>query len=82
MVSCVFDLHFSQWLVMLSSCYVFTGRWYNFFGEMSIQLLCPFLFFILFYFLAAPTACGTSWARDQTQATAATQATAVTKPDP
>ena len=28
-----------------------------------------------------PAACGSSWARDQTCATAATQATAVTMPD-
>ena len=35
-----------------------------------------------FFFLAAPVACGGSWARDQTCATAATQAAAVTTPDP
>ena len=29
-----------------------------------------------------PVACGSSWAKDQTYATAATQATAVTTPDP
>ena len=33
-------------------------------------------------FLAVPVACGSSWARDQTLATAATQATVVTTPDP
>ena len=37
------------------------------------KMVLPFLFF---YFLAAPTACGSSQARDQTQATA------VTTPDP
>ena len=39
-------------------------------------------FFSHFFFLAAPVACGGSWARDQTCATAATQAAAVTTPDP
>ena len=44
--------------------------------------------FVLFCFvsfclvLAAPTACGNFRARDQTRDTAATQATAVTTPDP
>ena len=32
--------------------------------------------------LAMPTACGSSQARDQTRATAVTQATAVTMPNP
>ena len=36
----------------------------------------PILF--IFYFLATPTACGSSWARDQTHAIAATQTIAVT----
>ena len=34
----------------------------------------------VFLFLAKPTACGSSWARDGTHATAAAQATAVTTP--
>ena len=46
--------------------------------------LCLFLFyfFVLFSFLAAPGACGSSWARDWTHITAVTQATAVTILDP
>ena len=36
-----------------------------------------FLFFFLFFLLAAPAACRSSWARDQTRATAETQAAAV-----
>ena len=35
----------------------------------------------LVFFWASPVACRISWARDQTHATAATQVTAVTKPD-
>ena len=35
----------------------------------------------VFYFLAVPTACGSSQARDRTRATTATQATVVTTPD-
>ena len=38
--------------------------------------------FFFFFFLAKPTAYGSSWARDQTNDIAATQATAVTMPDP
>ena len=34
------------------------------------------------FFLAAPAVCGNSQARDQTHATAVTQAAAVTMPDP
>ena len=34
------------------------------------------------FFLAMPSACGSSWARDQTCAIAITWATAVTMPDP
>ena len=37
-------------------------------------------FFLSFFFLAAPMACGSLWARDQTLATVATTATAT--PDP
>ena len=43
------------------------------------------IFFILlfkFYFLVAPVAYGSSWARDQNQATDATYVTAVGTPDP
>ena len=56
-----------------------------------LELTTPALFskilslfyFILFYsFLAMPVACGSSWARDQTHATAVTQAAAVTTLDP
>ena len=53
---------------------------------LAISLLTTlFLFFKVFYFensLAMATACRVSWARDQTCTTAATQATAVTVPDP
>ena len=35
-----------------------------------------------FFFLATPSACGSSWARDQTHATAITRATAVIIPEP
>ena len=41
----------------------------------------PDLFFFFFFF-AMPTSCGSSWTRDQTHATTATQATAMTIPDP
>ena len=43
----------------------------------SFSLLFKYLFFY-FYFLATPTTHGSSWARDQTHAPAAAQATAVT----
>ena len=36
----------------------------------------------VFFFLAVPAAYKNSWAKDQTQATAVTKATAVTTPDP
>ena len=38
--------------------------------------------FYLFLFLTMPTVFGSSWASDQSHTTAATQATAVTTPDP
>ena len=41
----------------------------------------PFDFSISFFFLAAPAACGSSQARDQTHATAVTGIAAVTTPD-
>ena len=37
---------------------------------------------IIIIILAKPVGCGSSWDRDRTHATAATQATAVTMPDP
>ena len=40
------------------------------------------IFLSFFLLLAIPRACGISWAGDQTHATAATWATAVTTPDP
>ena len=40
-------------------------------------------FFVsLFVFFSIPTACGSSWSRDQTGATAVTLAAGVTMPDP
>ena len=44
------------------------------FSPLSLSLI-PFFFF---FFLAVPTANGTSWARDLTHITAVTRATAVT----
>ena len=41
--------------------------------------LCRLFFF---FFLATPVACSSSWARDQTHATAVARATAVTMPEP
>ena len=38
--------------------------------------------FLFIYLLAAPAACGSSWARDQTPTTAWTRAAAVKTPDP
>ena len=47
------------------------------------MVLCKLgLGLLLFVFLATPVACGSSWARDQTHATAVTTATLVTTPDP
>ena len=40
------------------------------------------ILFIIYYFLATPTAYGNSWAKEQTGITAATLATAMTIPDP
>ena len=54
-------------------CFLGGGVGGGFFG-------CCFFFF--FFFLAAPEAHKISWARDQTHATAATQAAAVTMLDP
>ena len=49
----------------------------------SLKYFLSFSFvFCLFVCLATPTACGSSGARHQTRATAATQAPAVTTPDP
>ena len=57
---------------------------YEYSQLLSIDLTLSNLnkFFFFFFFLAAPTACRSSSARDQTQARAVTRATAVTMPDP
>ena len=54
------------------------------FGKTGAQagLLTPLLCFAFGFVLAAPMACGSSWARDRTHATAATQTTAVTMANP
>ena len=51
-----------------------------FFLRYLLKECCPL--YTLFFFLATLTACGSSWARDKTCATAVTQAMAVTTPDP
>ena len=52
--------------------------------QSTVVILNSPSFFIIFKvnFLATPTACGSSWARDRTRTTAITKSTAVTKPDP
>ena len=46
------------------------------------QLFSPIVFSLSFFLLAMPEACGSSWVRVQTFATAVTQVTAGTTPDP
>ena len=63
------------------------GRWSGRRRNNTPQFsICPcwyfFFFFLSFFFLAAPMACRSSQARDQTHATAVIRATAVTMPDP
>ena len=50
-------------------------------NEKEKSVLVLFIFY-LFIFLAAPTARGSSWARDETRAIAVTRATAVITLDP
>ena len=54
------------------------GSWLSYF---IYTVVCIFYFIIIFYFLAAPAACRSSQARDQTQTITATRATEVTMPD-
>ena len=54
------------------------GEWVR--GGLSARRLFCFILFVLFC-LAAPAAYGSSRARDQTRATAATPASVVTPPD-
>ena len=51
-------------------------------GQFSNEIVFLIFFFFLFFFLAMPTACKSSWARDQAHTRAATPATAVIIPDP
>ena len=52
-------------------------------AEETISINLPLVsWFFSFSFLPAPMAYGSSWARDETQATAVTWVTAVTMPDP
>ena len=46
------------------------------------KLIYNYFYFYFIYLLAAPTACGSFWARDQTHTTTVIRATAVTTPDP
>ena len=56
------------------------GATYNYLGHATAPT--ELLIFLIIIFSAAPVACGSSRARDQTCITAVTQAAVVTRPDP
>ena len=51
-------------------------------GSYGSSIFKVLFFWLSFVFLAVPTACGSSWAREPTCTTAVTQVAAVTMPDP
>ena len=90
-----YSLCFKVYFVQYKYCYLTGEKKFNIkiipdsstqrYGWNFLLFILPDLFlYINFFiiFLAASVECGSSWARDQTYATAATWATAVTMPDP
>ena len=61
---------------------LFSIFYFYFFIKVELIYSIVTIYIYILFFMAAPRAYGSSWARDGIQASAVTQATAVAMPDP